>query len=55
MSEEDNIQTDSISLVKTSKGYTWRIKVFDNRQAIDMIERLETLDKILRKKWGKKK
>ena len=55
MSEEDNIETDSITLTKTSKGYSWKLKVFDNRQAIDMIKRLETLDKILRKKWGKKK
>ena len=55
MSEEDNIETDSISLVKSSKGSSEIVKVFENRYSIAMNKRLETLDKILRKKWGKKK
>ena len=42
-------QTESIKLVKNTKGYNWEIKILGTS-----IARLEELDKQMYEKWGNK-
>lgn len=43
-------ETNSIKLIKNTKGYQWEIKVYDNK-GIEMIDQVAKIDSQLREKF----
>lgn len=55
--DEKNIElSDSIKLIKNTKGYNWEIKVYQKEsEQKDLVEEVDRLDKELRKRFSDEK
>ena len=54
MTEEQllNEKQDSIKLTKTTKGYTWEIKLYNNAEADKTLAEIDRINEQLKKNYG---
>ena len=54
MTEEKllNEKQDSIKLTKTTKGYTWEIKLYNNAEADKTLAEIDRINEQLKKNYG---
>lgn len=54
--EEQIEQRESVKLIKNTKGYNWELKILNTEGGLindEDIRRLDTLNALMKEKWGK--